>query len=484
MYKKQLIFITAPTGFIIRNLILGKFLDEIENNVDLIISTKNPNELKKVDKINKDSIHVIEYYSFNSKPKRTLKKILSIHYIFYLISVGAKNNQSIKNYVKIYDSKKNKILKFYKIILINLGKLLFKLNLLKYLVSLYEFSYSNHPLVKKWGDVFSKYKPDLVVTTILSLSHADNPSTDLPVVLAAKKNKIPVVTIIQSWDNLSTKPTIFPNKIHKYYVWSKIQEKELLNFYPWIKKSSIEIIGALQFDYHRDGKLIMDRSEFLRLLGIPLNSRYILFTTGMPKTLPNEIDELIILIKKLSILFPDLYFLIRIHPKDNSGRIEKYKNDLLKMNVIIQYSYIGLHMDEGGFSMPDEFFKIMINSIRHSEVVINSSSTITVDAAIINKPIICIAYNYIYDPVFPNGRSLELSQNIHYKRLVDTGGVSVAYSEDQLLQYLKKYMNDTSYNEEKRKLIVEMVTDPNIINAGKKLAGSIKNILCLLNSNP
>lgn len=475
--KKPTILITAPTGFIIRNLILGKFTDTISQHANLVISTQSPEDVKNLDKIKKYNVKVIEYPIIKPIENRGIVRLTSVHYIFYLLSVGAKNNESIFNYAKVYDNKSNKLYNLIKNIIILIGRLIFKIGLFKYLVPIYELKYSKHQLTKYWIEKLSDFQPDMVLTTLLSLAHANSPSNDLPVVLAAKKLKIPIATLIQSWDNLSTKPSIFPLGIHQYYVWSETQQQEVLTMFPWTDKESVTIVGAVQFDFHNDTNILLSREDFLTIHNIPIDKKYLLFTTGMPKTLPNEIEEFYMIIKRLHKEYPELHFIIRLHPKDHSSRINQIEKELIEKNAHIQYSYEGKHMDEGGVSPPEEFYQLQVNTIKHAEIVINSSSTMTVDAAIMDKPIICIAYNYINDPLFPEGRSLALSNNIHYRRLVHTGGVFMAYSEEQLIEGIQSFLTNRDIHKEERKKIIDTVSDPIVDSAGIKLAISVAKLV-------
>lgn len=482
--KKPTILITAPTGFIIRNLILGKFTETISQHVNLVISTQSPEDVKSLDKIKKYNIKVIEYPIIKPIENRGIVRLTSVHYIFYLLSVGAKNNESILNYAKVYDNKSNKLYNVIKNLIILIGRFIFKIGLFKYLIPIYELRYAKHQLTQYWIERLSDFQPDMVLTTLLSLAHANSPSNDLPIVLAAKKLKIPIATLIQSWDNLSTKPSIFPLGIHQYYVWSETQQQEVLTMFPWTDKDKVKIVGAVQFDFHNDTNILLSREDFLKMHDIPIDKKYLLFTTGMPKTLPNEIEEFYMIIKRLHKEYPELHFIIRLHPKDYSNRINQIEKALIENNAHIQYSYEGKHMDEGGVSPPEEFYQLQVNTIKHAEMIINSSSTMTVDAAIIDKPIICIAYNYIYDPLFPNGRSLALSNNTHYSWLTKTGGVLMAYTEKQLIEGIQSYLNNSALHHEERKKIVSVVSHRSIETAGEKLAKSIlKNYKTSLNTN-
>lgn len=171
---------------------------------------------------------------------------------------------------------------------------------------------------------------------------------------------------------------------------------------------------------------------------------------------------------------PGLQVLLRLHPKDHGSRWINERGAALKdEGIIIQFTSPNKHMDEGGFIPPKDFYKNQVNTIYHSEMVLNSSSTITVDAAILDKPIICFGYDIDFDPKFPKGRALAYTQSNHYQSLVQTGGVDVVKSEQACIEAIKRYLADPLLDKEGRKKIVETVTVVPDGKAGIRLSDEI-----------
>lgn len=470
--KKKTILVSAPTGFIIRNILLGKFLSNFDSNIKVLISVPDgsKNELKKL--LYNYDVELISHIGFTPDKRKKMLRILSFHYIIYLLSVGAKNNASIKAYVRRYDKTKNIYFILYRKIIIKIGLILFKLNLFNIINKIYLNYYKNHSLTKQWEDIIELYQPSYIFSTILSLAHMNKPSDDIPLIVASMKKNIPVSTLIQSWDNLSTKPSIIPAGLTTYFTWSDTQSEELMMYYPWIKPSSIKVVGSPQFDYHLDEEIIIDRLNYIESIGLPAYSRYIVFATGLPSSLPNEIDEVIHLIIKLKEIFTDHYFVIRLHPKDHSDRINKFNKDLSNFRALCQITKPNndVHMDNGGFSIPQEFYKDQINIFYHADVVINSASTATVDAAIIGRPVICLAFNFYFDDLYPTGRSLFLSRTTHYTKIVQTKGVWVVYSENELINAISQYLKNPNLHTEGRKNIEKTVAQIADGKASQRLA--------------
>ena len=135
-----------------------------------------------------------------------------------------------------------------------------------------------------------------------------------------------------------------------------------------------------------------------------------------------------------------------------------------------------MKMDEGGFVPPKDFYRDQINTIRHSACVINSSSSLSVDAAILDIPIICIAYDLKKDTLFPEGRSLSYTKSVHYQKVVYTGGVWLVYSEKETVKAVESYYQFPYQHKEERKQIVGLVTDQIEQKAGLRLSKEIEKL--------
>ena len=475
--KRKRILVTAPSGFIIRNLLLGKFLSSILNDFDLVIAVQDPNDGILLNTFTSDKIKFIQYPTFEVIRKKFHQQLADPHFWMYLISVGSKNNRSIRNYVVIYDKRQNFLYRIFRRIVFSIGYFIQTIRTMHIVSRLYLRYYSNHTLTRKWKSILQDENIELLFSTVLTLTHKNTPSDDLPAVLAAGKLKIKTATLIQSWDNLSSKPNIVPETMDAYLVWSTIQKKELLRYFYSIDPHKVHIVGAVQFDFHHDSELITSRENYLESLGFVKTDKYLLIGTGMPKSIPNEIDEMVILIKAINKRFPELKILLRIHPKDNSKRIDTFREELSRCNTYVDAPISNQHMDAGGFTPPSSFYRDQINAIIHAEMVINTASTISVDAAIIGRPILCVAYNYMQEKDFPNGRSVALAHSSHYLPLVQTGGVRLGRNEAEMLDHIEHYLCNKESDEKGRQKIEQLVTDRADGNAGERIVHVLQRLL-------
>jgi hypothetical protein len=127
-------------------------------------------------------------------------------------------------------------------------------------------------------------------------------------------------------------------------------------------------------------------------------------------------------------------------------------------------------MDHGGFVPPAEFYREQVNALVHAAVVVNMSSTLTVDAAILDRPVICVAYDAVADPQIPEGRAWIYAHSPHYGPLVRTGGVRLIRNAAECVLAVEAYLRDPGLDRLGRRRIAAMVAGSADGGAGERLA--------------
>lgn len=473
------ILLLAKTGFIIRNLLLGTFADLIMRERPLVVAVPNPSDEKLKD-IFKG--RPIRFVPFPEEPERDLSrtgKLKLAQTYMYRFRQAEKANESLKIQTRLFESKHSFLADVFFNGIVALGHVIKQAGLMGRVENIYLDHISRWPVTQEWEQLIEEIRPAALISTMLTHSLMYNVSCDLPAVLAAKKRGIPAATLVQSWDNISSKTSVLPPWLDQYWVWSDEMAAELLQMNPRIPPAKVKFIGSPQFDFHRDPEILEARETFMRRAGLDPERPYIVIGAGTAAWFPGEPAQTAHLIKAFRDRHGEkVQILIRLHPKDNGLRWKDIRPQLENMGVIFQATAPSLHMDLGGFSSPKEFYRDQVNTLAYSELVINTSSTLTVDAAILDKPVICIAYDAFPDPKFPEGRCLAYSRSTHYSRLVKTGGVTMAHSVEECLQAIEKYLKDPSLEKRGRQKILETVTQTADGQAGARLA---QNVLHLAN---
>ena len=98
-----------------------------------------------------------------------------------------------------------------------------------------------------------------------------------------------------------------------------------------------------------------------------------------------------------------------------------------------------------------------VNTFRHADVVVNLSSTVTIDAAIFDKPVV----NLDFDPQ-PGQADQQLIKDVnhkwnHFKPIAESGGVWLVNDFDEMINAVKVYLKQPNLHREKRRWIAEYV---------------------------
>ena len=211
------------------------------------------------------------------------------------------------------------------------------------------------------------FKPDFILNL-----HQRSPLTS-PIISAAEKIQITTATVIFSWDNVPKARLI--SRYDYYYVWSGLMKNQLLQLYPEILSSQIQITGTPQFEFYGDDNLYEERKLFLNTYGLDENKKIICFS-GNDLSSPydavylNDICEELVKLDENSR--PQILF--RRCPVDMSDRFDTVLNKYKEFVFSIDPDW------KTGKEVADSFStiypttndnKLLVNTVKHSDLVIN-----------------------------------------------------------------------------------------------------------------
>lgn len=291
-------------------------------------------------------------------------------------------------------------------------------------------------------------KPEVVIVT--GPFQFEQPA----VVSAAKKLGIPVLALIPSWDNLSTKKR-FIFDYDGYLVWSKQTRRELLEFYPNTHDKPIYVTGAMQFDVFFDESFYLTREEFCRTQNLNPDLPLIVYAVGSPNFLQEHHGALETAKRIIKGELGDVQMIVRPHPLHDEAELHDLFDEFLP-RVRVQKT-VEPGEKEIGRSQNREQIIEWINTFRHADVVINLSSTVTIDAAIFDRPVV----NLDFDPQ-PGQADQKLIKEInhlwtHFKPVAESGAVQLVNDFDELIAATGEYLKNPAAHREERRRIVEYV---------------------------
>lgn len=302
-----------------------------------------------------------------------------------------------------------------------------------------------------YRQLFQEFRPSVVFC-----SNQKSPAT-VPIVLAAQTLNIPTATFIFSWDNLTTKGRIAA-PFDYYLVWSRLMQEELLRYYPDVTTERVYIVGTPQFDPYADRSLLWSRQEFFHRIGADPSRPLICYSGGTPDIVPedpNYVEILMQLIRNNRIKkYPQV--LLRPAPTDDGSR---YRSVLEKYPEIIYFPPLWIHTQPGNWTQvipTKDDVQFLSNLIYYADLNINVASTMTLDFAIHDKPVVNIAFDVHNPPLFRIPLWDYYYRFEHYRPVVEIGAARFARSPDELCQHINDYLEDPSLDREKRKKLIEL----------------------------
>lgn len=306
--------------------------------------------------------------------------------------------------------------------------------------------------------------PDVVLTT--------GPfQFEQPAVVAVAKNLgIPTLALIPSWDNLSTKGRMV-FKYDGYVVWSEQTKRELRDLYPYTCGTPVFTVGALQFDVFFQERFQQTREAFCATQGLQPDLPIIVYALGSPNLLREHYGALEMAERVANGALGEVQLLVRPHPIHDNAEMSELFGRFGTRIVLQKTAEAGTALTAR--SQDVDQITEWVNTFRHADVVVNLSSTVSVDAAIFDRPVV----NLDYDPE-PGEPNRELVQDInhlwtHFKPIAESGGVWLVKNPEEMCEAVRVYLQHPDLHREQRRWIAEYVCGYVDGGCAHRMAGAI-----------
>ncbi len=271
----------------------------------------------------------------------------------------------------------------------------------------------------------------------------------LPFVVEATRQSCKRIAMIISWDNITTKGHI-AGDYDVILLWNDIVRDEVLRYYPeQFNAESAVSTGVPNFDayFQRD---IEEKKRFAESINWQEGEKLVTFTTTPHRLSWDEESYIEQIWKHLKEKSSPFRLHVRLHPLDS---IDRYQH-------LFGYSEISFDEPEKQEVFSDGWWNPDGNGTRHlaatlfySDLVINVFSTISLEAALFDTPVINICYDV-------TGREYEQSVTRypdfeHYRKVIETGAVKLVYSEQELKQAIDFYLEHPEAERKERKILTE-----------------------------
>jgi hypothetical protein len=268
-------------------------------------------------------------------------------------------------------------------------------------------------------DQLRQLRPRLLVSTECTVS------AEIPYVLCARRLGITTVGWILSFDNLTSR-SVLPVFDH-YLAWNERMRSLVLRLYPDRIAANVHVTGTPQFDFHVDEQFRRGRAETLRELGLETGSRYVVWAANSRVFTPTE-PELVAAFLQRAGQYADLRehrVVVRLHPLDDYGRWEGVAR--LDPRLVVKQPWARTGLPPGA-----EAQTRLVSTLLHADACINVASTMSLDAAVLDVPVICAAFALGESGAEHDAYRAYYATD-HFRPIVESGGVRIAASLDDLL---------------------------------------------------
>jgi hypothetical protein len=319
------------------------------------------------------------------------------------------------------------------------------------------------------GAAFRRLDPDVVVTATAGVV-----VSDIRMIRRARSAGVPSVTFAQGWDNLTSKTIVGARPDH-LIVWNERMLEEAVELHGF-SADQITVAGPPHFDpyFRRTGWT--DRAAFLRSLGLDPAKRIVLYATSPQRYFTDSIavTELLLQANQAGRFGPDVQLVIRLHPQviqgqdaDDLGAWERFRG---RVYLDMPRGATGLAADY----RPDGIAHIA-QLLDASAVTINVASSISIDAAIFDTPIVNLRFDA--EPGRPYLKSVRRQYDTdHYLQVMRTGAVRLADSPEQLIEEVCRYLADPSHERAERAGLVRALCFRDDGQAGARVAEAVARI--------
>lgn len=329
------------------------------------------------------------------------------------------------------------------------------------------------PLDEEAASLLKKYNPDLVIIPDIVFG------PDRVFLRAAKRLGFRVAGMARSWDNLVTKGfvQVLPDKL---IVYTPTMVEEAIK-YVGMKKENIFMAGPPQFDIYFKN-YDMTREKFLGKFGIDPAKKVVLCAPFFDRYTSSAVIIINDLVKAVEEgrLPKNTHIFVRYRPATpliKDGLLAKSQNLTITEPCAKKFDVYNLQTPEEDFEWTKDDIELLVHSLNFSDVVINTVSTLSIDAAVFDKPVINVRFDADANCPPEHSVPLFIKQHGHYRAIEASGGVKLVENMNEMISAINAYLKNPRMDFEGReRLRREQIVFMDGL-AGKRIAEFIKAML-------
>ena len=314
--------------------------------------------------------------------------------------------------------------------------------------------------------LFDRYEPELVF-----LAHLFG-DEEISLLREARRRNVRSVGLINSWDKITSRGMVrlLPDKLVVHNELIKNDAIKYLDMSP----DDVIVTGIPHFDnfvFSRPSS----KNVFFKAIGADLNSRLLLFCPlGKSfSSLDVKYINLLLSIREKGFIPKDIQIIVRFPPNDD------VELDGLKSGEGLIFERPGKRFgNERGldWDMNSYDAQRLLDTLFYSSLVVCPPSSMSIDAAFFDKPVINICFEEDDDAY---GRINDYYEMTHYKKILDTRGVRLVYNQEDLIYWVNSYLERPEIDRAGRDSMVKQQCWKTDGKSGERVAVFVLKLLSL-----
>ena len=294
---------------------------------------------------------------------------------------------------------------------------------------------------------------------------------EISILREAKRLGIPTIGFINSWDKVTARCMIrlLPDRL---LVFNALVRDEAVA-HADMPEERITLVGIPQYDYYRT-TVPRARAAFAAAFGIAPERRIIVFAPNGRYSARADgamIDLLHGWIEEGAI--PNAALLVRFQPNDAVDRRE------IERRPWLIYDIPGKRFGSergGDWDMDERDLARLRDTLAHAAVVVCYTSSLSVDAAVFDRPVINVNFDLVRIPKRSES-PIQYYGMTHYQNALATGGIRVVSDRDSLLAWINRYLEHPECDAAGRERLVRKQCHVCDGRAGERMAARILETL-------
>jgi len=252
-----------------------------------------------------------------------------------------------------------------------------------------------------------------------------------------------------------------------------------LLYYPYIKEEQVFVTGTPQFESHFDPSKILSREDFCMQHHLDFDKKYLCYSGDDVTTCPDDpqyLEDVAIAVREWNQKGAGLGILFRRCPVDFSTRydqvLESYKD------VIWPIAPLWERIGEGWHTIlptPADI-DLQMNTIYHTEMVINLGSSMVFDYVAHYKPCAFINYDVVTKRI-ANWSVKKIYEYVHFRSMPNKEAVLWINSPNEIAAIIEKGLSDSSKVVENAQKWFEVINQQPPQEASQRIWKAIKTII-------